>query len=226
MDFRKYRLPDSLGAAMTPPGPELPKLVGAADTDVIVIGAGFTGLSTALHLREAGVDVPLSRDGAGLGASGRNNGQVIPTLSRPDPEDIIAKTWRGRRTVRRVVARQRIDIVRCRAALSNSGRAGTVGLGAAGALARPHQNRRTPRTAMVENSVRRSSLLSREQTRAMLGSDAWFGGFWNRKRRSHQSARAVARPGARCGGTRRPEFTPARPPSVLKSTTIAGWSRR
>ena len=27
----------------------------------------------------------------GWGASGRNNGQVIPTLSRPDPEDIVAK---------------------------------------------------------------------------------------------------------------------------------------
>ncbi|MDW4809877.1 FAD-binding oxidoreductase, partial [Escherichia coli] len=27
----------------------------------------------------------------GWGASGRNNGQVIPTLSRPDPDDIIKR---------------------------------------------------------------------------------------------------------------------------------------
>jgi len=29
------------------------------EADVIVIGGGFTGLSTALHLREAGVDVAI-----------------------------------------------------------------------------------------------------------------------------------------------------------------------
>src|ERR1700754_4930531 len=84
--------PDSLWAAMTPPGPELPKLVRTAEADVIVIGAGFTGLSAALHLREAGVDVAIVEAmEPGWGASGRNNGQVIPTLSRPDPEDIIAR---------------------------------------------------------------------------------------------------------------------------------------
>src|SRR3979409_2008072 len=60
--------------------------------DVIVVVGGFLGLSTALHLREAGVDVAIVEAAEpGWGASGRNNGQVIPTLSRPDPEDIIAK---------------------------------------------------------------------------------------------------------------------------------------
>src|ERR1700737_3072342 len=84
--------PDSLWAAAPPPRPDLPELVGAQQADVIVIGGGYPGLSTALHLREAGVDVAIV--GAmepGWGASGRNNGQVIPTLSRPDPEDIVAK---------------------------------------------------------------------------------------------------------------------------------------
>src|SRR4051794_15395230 len=92
MDSADVSWPDSLWAAVTPPGSELPKLIGPAEVDVIVIGAGFTGLSTALHLREAGVDVAIVEAMApGWGASGRNNGQVIPTLSRPDPEDIIAK---------------------------------------------------------------------------------------------------------------------------------------
>src|SRR6195952_1620695 len=92
MDSANVGWPDSLWAAMTPPGPELPKLVGATEADVIIIGAGFTGLSAALHLREAGVDVAIIEAmEPGWGASGRNNGQVIPTLSRPDPEDIIAK---------------------------------------------------------------------------------------------------------------------------------------
>src|SRR5258708_18502542 len=92
MDTANIRWPDSLWAAVTPPGPDLPQLVGMTEADVIVIGAGFTGLSTALHLREAGVDVAIVEAvEPGWGASGRNNGQVIPTLSRPDPDDIVAK---------------------------------------------------------------------------------------------------------------------------------------
>src|SRR5258708_39031075 len=84
--------PDSLWAAMTPPGPDLPELIGTTEADVIVIGGAFTGLSTAPHLREAGVDVPIGEAmEPGWGASGCNNGQVIPTLSRPDPDDIIAR---------------------------------------------------------------------------------------------------------------------------------------
>src|SRR3954471_24906941 len=92
MDSANVGWPDSLWAAVTPPGPELPKLIGTTEADVVVIGAGFTGLSSALHLREAGVDVAIVEAMApGWGASGRNNGQVIPTLSRPDPEDIVTK---------------------------------------------------------------------------------------------------------------------------------------
>jgi glycine/D-amino acid oxidase-like deaminating enzyme len=84
--------PNSLWAAMTPQGPDLPELTGSEKADVVVIGGGFTGLSTALHLREAGVDVAIVEAmEPGWGASGRNNGQVIPTLSRPDPEDIVAR---------------------------------------------------------------------------------------------------------------------------------------
>src|SRR6185437_15936369 len=82
MDRANVRWPASLWAAATPPGPDLPQLIGLAQSDVIVIGAGFTGLSTALHLREAGVDVAIVEAmEPGWGASGRNNGQVIPTLS-------------------------------------------------------------------------------------------------------------------------------------------------
>src|SRR5882724_11425707 len=92
MPIANVRWPDSLWAAATPPGPDLPELVGTAEADVIVIGGGFTGLSTALHLREEGVDVAIIEAmEPGWGASGRNNGQVIPTLSRPDPDDIIAR---------------------------------------------------------------------------------------------------------------------------------------
>src|SRR5258706_4638546 len=92
MDTANVRWPRSLWVAVTPPGPDLPRLIGTAEADVVVIGGGFTGLSTALHLREAGVDVAIVEAmEPGWGASGRNNGQVIPTLSRHDPEDIVAR---------------------------------------------------------------------------------------------------------------------------------------
>src|SRR5437764_15226361 len=92
MDIAEVRWPDSLWAAVTPKGPDLPELSGGQAADVVIIGAGFTGLSTALHLREAGVDVAIVEAAEpGFGGSGRNNGQVIPTLTRPDPDDIVAK---------------------------------------------------------------------------------------------------------------------------------------
>jgi len=45
--------PPSLWAAVSPPGPGWPSLEGVVGTDVVVIGAGFTGLSVALHLARA-----------------------------------------------------------------------------------------------------------------------------------------------------------------------------
>lgn len=56
-----------------------PSLLGALKADVCIIGAGYTGLSCAYHLAEAGLKViVLEAEHAGFGASGRNGGQVIP----------------------------------------------------------------------------------------------------------------------------------------------------
>ncbi|MDX1575572.1 MAG: FAD-binding oxidoreductase, partial [Kiloniellales bacterium] len=72
-------LPPSLWAATAAPGPPTPPLVGPVEADVAVIGGGFTGLSAALHLAEAGKRVVLLEQAEpGWGASGRNGGQVNP----------------------------------------------------------------------------------------------------------------------------------------------------
>jgi glycine/D-amino acid oxidase-like deaminating enzyme len=180
MDVAKVRWPDSLWAAVTPPGPDLPELIGTNEADVVVIGSGFTGLSTALHLREAGVDVTIVEAiEPGWGASGRNNGQVIPTLSRPDPDDIVAKHGAvGERFVAllRDSASTLFDLARRYQILAEQEQAGWI------------QPVHSPgRIRIAERRVRQWSkfgasveLLSRDQTRQMLGSDAWFGGFWNR----------------------------------------------
>jgi gamma-glutamylputrescine oxidase len=69
------------------PAPEPgPPLEGDVEADVIVIGAGYTGLWTALTLRERGADVVvLERDYAGFGASGRNAGHLTPTIGKDLP---------------------------------------------------------------------------------------------------------------------------------------------
>ncbi len=52
-----------------------PTLEGAAETDIAIIGGGYTGLSAALHLAEAGETVTvLEANAPGWGASGRNGG--------------------------------------------------------------------------------------------------------------------------------------------------------
>ena len=72
---------------------DLPPLEGAADTDVCVIGGGYTGLSTAIHLRRLGYSVTvLEANKIGWGASGRNGGHV-GTGQRLDQEQL--EKWLG-----------------------------------------------------------------------------------------------------------------------------------
>jgi glycine/D-amino acid oxidase-like deaminating enzyme len=57
---------------------DYPELEGEHRCGVAVVGAGFTGLSTALHLVERGYDVAvIEANRIGWGASGRNGGQLI-----------------------------------------------------------------------------------------------------------------------------------------------------
>ncbi len=59
----------------------------------IVVGAGLVGLSTALHLRHAGIDVTVvEAEHAGAGASWGNAGWLTPEIATPLPEPSILKT--------------------------------------------------------------------------------------------------------------------------------------
>lgn len=67
-------------------------LPGDLHCDVVVIGGGLLGASTALHLAEAGVDVVLiEKDHIGSGASGRNGGQMTPGLARWEAGTMLDK---------------------------------------------------------------------------------------------------------------------------------------
>jgi succinate dehydrogenase/fumarate reductase flavoprotein subunit len=69
----------SLWQATAPPGPMLPVLEGDTDAEILVIGGGVAGLSTALHLAERGVAVALVEGAAvGSGATGASGGLIAP----------------------------------------------------------------------------------------------------------------------------------------------------
>ena len=196
-------LPASLWAAVTPALPSLNPVDGDTQADVTVIGAGFTGLSTALHLRRAGVDVAVVEAAEpGWGASGRNNGQVIPTLSRPDPDDIITK--HGAAGERLVASHPRlcVDTLRYCARRADRRRSRAEGMDSTRAFSGTHEDRRAPRAAMVEaRRAGRASIARRctshdrlgHMVRWLLEPDWW----------SHQSSGAHARPGPQRARPRR-----------------------
>ena len=73
---RSWWLREALAAD---PGEPAPPLAGDSEADVVILGGGFTGMWTALHLtdREPGLDVVLlEQDICGGGPSGRNGGFV------------------------------------------------------------------------------------------------------------------------------------------------------
>ncbi|MCF6233974.1 MAG: FAD-binding oxidoreductase [Rhodobacteraceae bacterium] len=74
---RKGAYPDSWYRATAHLLERFEPLRGETRADVCIVGAGYTGLSAALHLAEAGVDVVLvEAHRVGFGASGRNGGQL------------------------------------------------------------------------------------------------------------------------------------------------------
>ena len=221
MTDRSVSWPPSLWAAVTPPGPVLPALEGLHRADVVVIGAGFTGLSTALHLRRAGIGVTVVEAmEPGWGASGRNNGQVIPTLSRPDPDDIVT---RHGETGERFVALLRdcasilFDVVReenMEAEAEQSGWVQPVHSPGRMKIAERRVAQWAKRGAQVE-------LVSREEMARRLGSDAWFGGWWN-PTGGHINPLALARGLARIVRERGGSIY-ARSPVISYEHITSGW---
>ncbi len=85
--------PKSIWAETAPPRTQTQPLQGTMEADTVIVGGGLSGLSAALHLARRGQKVVLLEAMAvGWGASGRNNGQVIPTMTAAEP-DALAKRY-------------------------------------------------------------------------------------------------------------------------------------
>lgn len=112
---------NSYYAASRHPKVDYPLLDENLETDVCVIGAGYTGLSTALSLLEQGFKVVvLEAAKVGFGASGRNGGQIVNsysrdidvierTVDRKHAELLGAMAFEGGRIIRERVARYGIQ---------------------------------------------------------------------------------------------------------------------
>lgn len=94
-----------------------PELQGEHETDVCIIGGGFTGVACALTLAERGHDVTvLEQNRIGWGASGRNGGQLIHGLGGSKhlsryltEEKIWSLHYRGNDIIKERVEKYNID---------------------------------------------------------------------------------------------------------------------
>jgi gamma-glutamylputrescine oxidase len=101
----------SLWADTAEPLPAFPKLAGEVKADVVIIGAGYTGLSAAHHIAKSGLSpVVLEANHPGWGASGRNGG-VITAKFRLSFREIDAA--HGRAMARRMyeIAHDSVEMV-------------------------------------------------------------------------------------------------------------------
>ncbi|MCP3464148.1 FAD-binding oxidoreductase [Bradyrhizobium sp. CCGUVB23] len=102
---------NSLWASTAEPAREFPVLSGEHQADVVIIGAGYTGLSAAHHIAKSGLSpVVLEANRPGWGASGRNGG-VITAKFRLSFREIDAA--HGRAMAKRMyeIAHESTDIV-------------------------------------------------------------------------------------------------------------------
>lgn len=169
--------PPSQYAASATPLPPFAAAEGDLTCDVCVIGGGYTGLSTALHLAERGYDVILlEAQRVGFGASGRNGGQVA-VGQRQDQEWLEAKV--GKQAARALwdlsvesVALTR-DLATRHAPESNY---------AAGVIHAAHRARYVPHAHHYAEKLAREyayphvRTLDREELRHLVGSPVYHGG--------------------------------------------------
>ena len=106
------KYPQSYYAAYASQLAEFPRLSNEIQVDVCVVGAGFTGLSTALHLAQAGYSVAIiEAQRVGFGASGRNGGQVSGG-QRMDQEGLESMLGDEHAHALWDISQQSVDLVR------------------------------------------------------------------------------------------------------------------
>ena len=173
--------------------------------DVVIVGAGYTGLAAARHLARVGARVVVfEREHVAFGASSRNGGQVL-TGFKVDPATLVARY--GKRRARELFDKSRDAIARLEALIAQESidceyeRTGHV----QAAWKRSHFRAfRDQQDLLSRVFHHRVELVSRADQRTELGSDAYHGLLIDEGSRALNPARyanglaaAAARAGAR-----------------------------
>ncbi len=173
----------SFWAATANPHPDLPRLEHDIETDVAIVGGGFTGLTTAHYLARSGIACAvLEANDAGWGASGRNGGMAVlryksgwAALGREFGVDTAGQMFRALHdaidSLEATIAEYGID----------------CGFGRCGHITAAHGPK--PLAALEEDvrwleremGYEGAAILSRAETRRLIGTDEYVGGFLERR---------------------------------------------
>ena len=154
-------------------------LAGSVDADVCVIGAGFTGISTALHLAERGYNVHVvEANKVGWGASGRNGGQMIggiagePAIMKHHGPGVAKMIW-DMRWAGHDIIQSRVDQYDIQCDLKS----GYLDV----AIKERHVRDQQDEYEYLEqnNFPHEFQILSKEETRDLIGTDAYIGALKN-----------------------------------------------
>lgn len=160
-----------------PPPPATETLAGDIVADVAIVGAGYTGLSTALHLAERGIGVVvLEAVEIGFGAAGRSSGLVNAGLwvMPAALKETLGPVYGGRLLdLLRDSPRTVFDIVDKHDIACELKRVGTIHCGA-GEKGVAEINERARQWQALGAPVR---VLSAEETRAKTGTSAYPAGL-------------------------------------------------
>ena len=175
---QKQEHTNSYYAATVNEATDYPPLGGDQSADVCVVGAGFTGIATALTLAERGYSVAVvEANRVGWGASGRNGGQLINGINGQEKvrrkhgagvADLLWELqWRGHEIIHERVEKYGIDC--------------DLKSGFVETAVKPRQLAYIEETA-AELQRRQFpyqyEVWDRDKTRAMLGTDAYVGGLF------------------------------------------------
>ncbi|MGK9168482.1 FAD-binding oxidoreductase [Inquilinus limosus] len=178
--IHKTPLEPSLWFATAAAAPETTALDGTIDAPVCVIGAGYTGLSTALHLGERGVGaVVLEAEQIGHGGSGRNAGHCTPTFhvhEIPTIRRILGEPFASRLIERQTNAANLVfDIIRRYGIDCEAVQTGYIHAAhASSALAKLEQRCRD--YAAIGKATR---MLGRDEAQRLTGSPRFCGGWFH-----------------------------------------------
>lgn len=205
-----------------PPAPQTVALSGDVTADVVIVGGGYTGLSSALHLAEAGTRVVLlEAKEIGFGGAGRNVGLinagmwVMPDdlpgeLGAVHGERLLDLLGNGPQLVMSVIDKHQIAC--------ELERNGTLHCAVGDAGMKEIEDR----AAQWQKRGAPVSLLSADETARRVGSSAYRGALLDMRAGTLQPlayARGLAHAAVKAGATLHTAS-----PVILSEKTAAGWT--